>query len=513
MAALLPLLALMLATLPALAEGSGVPLDFADRQWLLPEPPIQMDMDPTLVPVGRGAIFVPCMSHPLLEPAWSVLREGEVVQSAPAGTRIVVEPGTYTVAFGSGTSGDRIRREVSVLEGKTALVEPDWSGLRVQVVDENSVPFRGLYELVALPEMENLGVGHGAQVEQGESLLTWVVEPGLYMLLKVGESYQARRDFYTVRLRPGHLEQVTLVIDPATGSFIGAGETTVYSAASQVHRDLLMSGILGGGISLTSQSNITGVPDQTELAPSFYLDFLAQFAPEKHYLYARLNSEEAFTNEDWERFEKTTDFLRFDGLYAYRLLKVLGPYVRFGLESTLFPGYLYFDEETQVTTADGQSLAQQEEFRLSDPFAPLTLKGGAGLRFNTLPSPWFNLWALLGAGGRYTWTGDMYRDVNDSTTPAYEVETLDSFYSYGLEATVVMQLTLTRWVIANTEVEAFAPFDDYEHPTLRWDNNLGLRITSFVSVNYIYRLKYEPELNEEFQHDHQVQLRFSYKFF
>ncbi len=493
-----------------------------DRQWLSSPADIQLQKDPTLVPVGRGAVLVPTMSDPLLEPAVILRKQGKEVRSGPTGTRLIADPGSYEVEFGSGTGRSRVRRPVTVREGKTTVVEPDWSGLRVQVVDENAVPWRGLYELIALPAMKNRGVGHGAQVEQGESLLTWVMEPGLYMLLKVGESYQARQNFYTVRLRPGFLEQVTLVVDPKTGDFLGAGEMTIHGTASRVHRDLLLSGIVGGGVSLSSQTNVTGVVDRTELTPNFYFDLLGQFAPGKHYLYGRFNSEEAFTRRDWGHYEKNTDFVRLDTLYAYRLIEILGPYARFGLETTLFPGFLYFPVPRDVKPDKGKGATGTKVFRISDPFLPLTLKPGAGLRFNTLPSPWINLWALVGVGGRFTSTGTTFKaadipatdeEVDNKELSPFEVEAVDSFQSYGIESTLVLNLSLTRWVIANSEFEGFVPFDDFENPKLRWDTNLGLRITSFISVNYIYRLKYEPEFNEEYQHDHQVQLRFSYKFF
>ncbi len=508
---------LMLVSLaaPAMAQTE-------DLQWLSPPADIQLQKDPTLVPVGRGAVLVPTMSDPLLEPAVSLRHKGKEVRSKPMGARLIADPGEYEVRFGSGSGKGRVRRQVTIREGKTTVVKPDWAGLRVQVVDENAVPWRGLYELIALPAMENRGVGHGAQVEQGESLLTWVMEPGLYMLLKVGESYQARQNFYTVRLRPGFLEQVTLVIDPKTGDFLGAGEMTIHGNASKVHRDLLLSGIVGGGVSLSSQSNVTGVVDRTELTPNFYFDLLAQFAPGKHYFYGRFNSEEAFSRFDWGHWVKNTDFIRLDTLYAYRLIKILGPYARFGVETTLFPGFLYFDEPRNVVPDKGAGKTGTKVFRITDSFLPLTLKPGAGIRLNTLPSPWINLWALVGVGGRFISTGTTFKAADIPPTPEelasgkldpFEVEAVDSFRSYGIESTLVLNLSLTRWVIASTEFEGFVPFDDFEKPQLRWDTNLGLRITSFISVNYIYRLKYEPEFNEEYQHDHQVQLRFSYKFF
>jgi len=473
-----------------------------------------MDMDKTLVPMARGAVFVPCMSDPLFEPPYALMKGGTIIATAPVGQRIVARPGMYTVEFGSGARQDRVTRPVEIRDGKTTLVVPDWSGLQVQVVDENSVPFRGLYELIALPSMENLGVGHGAQVEQGENVRTWIMEPGLYMLLKVGESYQARRNFFTVRLRPGVLEQVVVVMDEQTGDLLGAGEMSVYSQGATPGRlGLTLVGLVGAGASLTSQSNVTGIADATELTPQIFLDILMQYNRRRHYTYGRLASEGAFTQRDWGRFQKTVDFLRLDLLYAYRLRPWMGPYIRAGLETTLFPGHMYFSSPTDVRTPDGKIHADLDQFRVSPMLMPLTTKSGLGLRFNTLPSPWGSLWALTGVGGRYTFAESVFVDRDDKETPGVEVGELGSFWSYGMEGSLVGQLILSRWVVANSEVEVFAPFDSLDRPTLRWDNNLSFRITSFISTNYIYRMKYEPTINDGLQHDHQVQLRFSYRFF
>lgn len=519
-AAWIALAALAVLTLMASAEAAprARPAASADEdgQWVAPPPQLQMDMDPTLVPVGRGAVFVPCMSQPLLEPPYVLRANGDEVGRAAVGTRIVAPPGDYEVVMGSGVGSQKIHRKVTILEGKTTLVQPDWSGLRIQIVDLNAVPFRGLYELIALPGMNNFGVGYGAQVEQGESVRTWLLEPGLYMVLKVGESYQARSNFFTFRVRPGFLEQIIVVMDADTGDFLGAGEMSIYSAASKLHEGLNLAGVVGGGIGLTSQDNVSGVPNATELTPSFYLDFLLQFSTPKHYVYGRVSGEEAFTQEDWGRFEKNTDFLRLDALYAWRLKPVLGPYVRFGFESTLFPGFLYFSTPTTVQLPNGTLEEEKSEVRMSDPFLPLTLKSGTGLRFNTPPSPWLTLWALVGVGGRYTFTGHMLSQEADlSATPnVMELGSVDSFFSYGLESTVVLQVILSRWVVANTEFELFSPFGSMDRaPDMRLDNNVALRVTSFVSVNYMYRMKFEPDLHPGYQHDHQVQLRFSYRFF
>jgi hypothetical protein len=143
----------------------------------------------------------------------------------------------------------------------------------------------------------------------------------------------------------------------------------------------------------------------------------------------------------------------------------------------------------------------------------MVVKGGPVLQSNTLPTPFVALWTLLGVGGRMTYTDRMFVPADDTHTPEFEVDQVSAFRSVGAEATIVLRTSFSRWVIGNTEFEVFAPFDDLVKPTMRWDSNVSLRLTSFISLNYIYRLKYEPEITDAFQHDHQALLRFSYKLF
>lgn len=509
---LLPAVLALVCAQPALADDT-----WTERQWLLPAPDIQKDMDATLVPVGRGAAFVPCMSNPELEPKWELWLGDKVVGAAPAGQRIVARPGEYTAVVGSGATRERLRRKVVVREGKTSMVEVNWGGLRVEVVDETLIPFRGSYELVALPSKESFGLGSGARREYGERLGTWIVQPGLYMLLRPGESYHARKNFYTFRIRPGYLERVTLVLDPDTGEFKGGGELMSLGIGGGDERDLNGSLILGAGVSFNSHSNVTGAKNGVGLDLTGFVKGTLLFARKNHLLYGRLIVDESYTQEDWKRFEKLKDDLRLEGVYAYRFFSLFGPYVGLGYETSVFPGFLYFDSQKTVAMGTGEDTkilaSNVKEHRISDAFFPSTLKGGAGLRLNTPHSAVIDLTVQLGVGGRYTFTDDMLAEYDDSETDNLEVRTVPSFGDVGIEAMVFLRANLARWLHLHTEFESFFPFDDFAAPTIRLDADIALRVTSFLSVDYTYRLEYEPDISPDVQQIHQVTLQFYYNFF
>lgn len=500
-----------------LLAGSGALAQGPERQWLMPDPQIQKDMDPTLVPVSRGAVLVPSMAGPDTEPMYELHQGPRRIGSARCGTRIIAEPGEYSVVIIGNTEPFSVRRDVRILEGKTTVVDPDWSGLRVTVIDENGIPVRGAYEVISLPSMKNLGVGFGARVERGELLTTWLMEPGLYMILKLGESYQARKNVVTFRLRPGFLERITVVMDSETGDFLAAGEMLFGDLDVGKTREFNASAVIGGGVAFASQQNIPGSANETSVDPEVFVDAVATYARQKHFWYFRLSINELFTQTDWKVFEKKTDIFRVDALYSYRLNPYLGPYARLGMETTIFPAISYFEPRTDVVQLRRGAVVRtwpvRDEFYLAPNFFPLVLKGGTGLRLNTPSLPFLDFWALIGVGGRITFAKDTYVSIDNSTTPAYEIEAVNSFGSPGLESTLVGRANLGRWVTLNTEFEVFLPFDRPESPALRWDATTSLRLTAWVSINYIYRMKWEPEIIEGLQQDHQALLRFSFKLF
>lgn len=518
-----PVLVALVATLGAsLNARAAAPAIAAEgraesRGWDQPAPADQLAAaERAPLPAGWGAILVPAMTTPNEEPRWAVRRAGTIVARAAPGERMPVPPGSYELLVGSDPLQTGRVRTVEVVAGETTLVEPDWAAFRVDVVDANAVPHRGAYELIQLPSLNPVGVGYGAQVELGQRLQTWIVEPGLYLLLRRGESYQARENFYTFRLRPGHVERIALVIDPDEGTFLGAGEVGLIAGrGTDVDGDLTVHWVVGGGATLDVRRSVPGTTDTIELGPSFYSDFALTWNPAPHFVYLRLKIDEEWTQEDWGTFEKDLDALRFDAIYAFEITHWIGPYARVGLETSLFPSWISFDEATTTVDAaqPGRTLATGERFRIADPVSPLTLKGGTGLRFDAAHPPFVDFWALAGVGGRQVFTFGQYAAVDDPVTAEFEVERRGWSGDFGLEATLFLEVTPLRWLLLTTEFEVFAPARALEDPTLRLDVEVGVRVTSAVGIVYSLVLERKPAVTDELQQTHSLALRFSFTIF
>lgn len=500
-------------SVPVLAQS-------ADRSrcdtWDVPCAREQVERDPTLVPVGKGALFVPSMTEPGREPQYVVRKDGRIVESLPVGRRCVLDPGVYEVRIGSGDIEERIVRKVLVKEGRTTTVPVTWSGLVVNVTDERSQPFRGSYELIRLPERRNLGLGLGADVELGDEVRAWILEPGSYMILKTGESLQARRDFFTFRVLPGELLRLTLVMSQEDGSLLGCGEVAM-SERQTALEDWRLHLVLGADAEFNRRASVVGYPSGYGFTLGGYLDFLAQYKPDKHLVYTRLRLEEKQIKLPGLPFQKDQDELRLDALYVWRVLPWMGPYVRFGGKSTIFHGYANFDSPRQVDLVDdrgnvtGTLGTHEGKFELSKPFAPIEVKSGAGLSFIITASYVLDANIRLGFGTRNLFNRRLLTPKGTASNGAYLVQRREDAFQYGAEATAVASLRITRWVLATTEFDFLEPIQDWRHPVVTWDNNIALRLVSFVSLNYIFKLVSDIERSDSLQTEHRLLLRFSWQ--
>ena len=421
-------LALALALLGAPPPLKNDPDPFkAAETWTAPPPRDQADKDTARPPAATGAIFVPTMTDARFEPKYVVRKDGAVVAEVSMGRKIWVRPGTYSVLVGSGDIGEKLEFEAVVVENRTTFVGAEWSGLRVTVVNERGTPFRGSYELVRMPEREFVGLGLGAALAQGETLATWLVTPGKYMLLAAGESYRARKNFATVRLPAGELVRYTLVLDETTGDVLGAGEVDEDTESSVVG-PWRVSLLLGGGLSWNRASAVVGKPECMSLDVSGFVESVGGFDDQTNLFYARLYIEEEGRLSLPEGFYlNVVDTFDVDLLYMYRVVPWFGPYLRVSFDTSLVPSFQDFETPTDVLklSTDGTVVDRLEdvtEVQLTEPFAPIDLRYGAGLRFEVSPTYWFDLKARVGFGARHLFARSLYVNDDDAIEENETVE-------------------------------------------------------------------------------------------
>ena len=175
----------ILIALPLLAG----PVLGSSYTWVAPPGRGQLEQDPTLIPKGKGLLFVPTMTGSLNEPSFLVLQGKKRVREAYPGTAVLLSPGYYEVLIGSGTDAQMTSRTVPIRENMTTLLKPFWSGLVINVINEQRNAIDESYELYWEDKQENYGIGFGVEEERGEAVKTWLLPPGVYSVVPVGEKH------------------------------------------------------------------------------------------------------------------------------------------------------------------------------------------------------------------------------------------------------------------------------------------------------------------------------------
>jgi hypothetical protein len=510
------------------ADPKSIPI--APPGWLLPAPTVQLEMDKQLIPMGKGAIFVPAMSSVAAEPPYIVMDDGKVIERTPSGQKTILPPGRYTVLVGSGVESQMTRRAVEVFDDHATLVEPDWAGLVVHVVDQYGIQFRGTYEIFHLPTGEDFGLGLGADETRDEKLRTWLLPAGRYMVTRSGESVLARKDFITVQLMPGELTDLTLVQVREDGSFLGGGVVDRWEGKTEL-KNWRLGLIVGGDLIWNRNDNVAGRDFGNAVTLNAFINCQVRYIDPHHLIYARLQIDEGLSAQPGgsalrRELQKSIDEVLLDSIYTYRLRSWVGPYVRFGLDTNILPGRAIFDNphgDVLIYDQNNNLLERRlrpDSLRLAESFDPLEFKEGAGISFDFTPSLIMDLHLRLGFGAReylvrsllIPQSGGVADDSNGCSANHCYVKAASSNL-LGAEATFIGSARISRWLMIDTELDTLIPFTSSgprADPVIDWRNTISLRLVSFASVAYVVRMEYNKQLSEHLQVEQRVQLRFTF---
>ncbi len=527
----------------------------AVKTWDAPSVSQQMDEDETPVPIGKGAVFVPRMSEPDLEPDVQIADSlGKVVVTGHPGKKFCLIPGTYSVLMGNGTTKQRIVKWVVVDEGRITPVFPTWSAIQVEVVSESNIPFKGSYEIVRLDEFEPFGRGYGRDPNQAQHVKTWILKPGMYKIFGAGGSFNSVSSYVTVRLLPGELTQFIAVEDSTTGKIVSGGVTNVAGASRKITTHWKYGLDIGGSVlfNTSNDTNNSAIVLLTNLRVN-HTRSKGEWDT-KFFFDEELN----FSNFKFSDINNTADDFRMYSLYIWRIMSWLGPYGRMQFETNFFPVYDRFDESSQlhlffitrpdsaVTGVDSTSRSK----RLKPSLSPTDLELGVGANVDAITSGVFDAKVRLGLGYSQRNIWDEYQDVpGDSNAIKTSDENQASILSadarhalltrfqanykilqrsndavvltYGPETSIDATLRLGRFITAEGEVIVQFPIEpiidmhavrpDY---WVYWVNTtVSWRISNSVTLDYLYTYQYSQPVSNGPKIDlsqHRVWLRYSF---
>lgn len=284
---------------------------------------------------------------------------------------------------------------------------------------------------------------------------------------------------------------------------------------------------LGAQVSFGSSSNVIGQPDGDSKTFGANLDGAYNYKHNKDEWQNSLKIKGASTTTPaLPRYVKSSDELNFVSLYLHSLEAYpwMGPYVRVQAKTSLFKGEdvqaadkTYIKRTRAGATQETQTTST---LRLTDGFKPLSVKESVGVFFKLLEKPKAQLTARLGYGAIQVDASGQYAINDDDTTPQVEVEELASYSQNGVEGGFVYKGKIddkTSYSLIgefltpiNPDLEAGDERDDLEMTNRELTFKLTSKVYEWMSFNYEYSVKKEPQLLPRAQQQHLMSLSFAY---
>jgi len=526
-------------------------LKTAMKTWEAPSLTEQQSSERRNIPIGKGGIFIPRYSKATNEPKIEIIDpEGRSKASGKPGRAYSLQPGIYYVMLGSGSHSQRIVRKVTIEEGRVKPLIPDWGGLIIETVDENSNPFRGAYELIRIDEFDPYGRGFGADPVSGEDEKTWILKPGIYKILGVGEGYNSLSNFVTVRILPGELVRF-LLIQEQTGLQIMGGGTIDVSPLHKLASNWKYGANIGGSITLNAQHEKKGDAEEVESYRSLYsllTNAWLRYEKDPYEWESKIRLDEGFSFSGFDIKSLTTDAdaFRLTSLFIWRFLPWVGPYGNAELNTNFLSRrrirgegehlFYFLDkhvdttkDETHYTIDTTQKFDSSQTYPTTPSFSPISFELGVGANVDLARTNFFESKLRGGFGSSFSNFRDHYNLIALKDIDAEgRLDTIarsgiglyrekgTSIFEFGPQAALNAMIRIGRFATADGEIKVFAPIVPemrFMRPDFDLTATLSWQLTRAITLDYDYHyLLKQPEKESARlkRSTHRVWLRFSY---
>ena len=272
-------------------------------------------------------------------------------------------------------------------------------------------------------------------------------------------------------------------------------------------------------ISLVDNSSVIGQVDG--FSTLFGLGLLggADHVHDEHLLRTTIALSEGFARTPVvDRFVKTTDSVKLEGLYNYFVSKHLGAYGRLSLATTILSTTDVRGTPTSWVDATGDTPTPltSDGFtqRLAGAFSPFTISEAVGGFADPVREDVFSLALRLGIAGRHTFADGVRVNKDAAMTPEVELLRLSDVHQLGAEvfAGAVGKLDKAK---ANYKagLAVLLPFvnnDKFDRSAtsltrVAFEGNLTYAMSSWLSVVYSLAVIRDPQLFPEGKELVQVQ--------
>jgi hypothetical protein len=274
--------------------------------------------------------------------------------------------------------------------------------------------------------------------------------------------------------------------------------------------------ILGATVNVVDNRDVVGQPVGTGFSAGYLLDAAVNYNNDKHeWRNALLMSTGASRSPAINTWLKTRDAARFETLYLYHAAEWIGPFVRFAVDTQIFPGN---DPQAKLTTyqiarADGTTeTIAGTRLHLSDWFQPLTLKQSLGVFVQPYDKEKLHIEGRLGAGAQEVFANGALALSDKAETPDFvEVKELKSYQQLGAEALLEASGTFRKEKISykvgagvmvpfvRSEQKADDTRDAFALTNLDLIGNLSFKVVEWASLDYQLRVLRQPQLVDAWQ--------------
>jgi hypothetical protein len=472
----------------------------------------QINRDGTLIPMGKGSLFVPYLADLNREPSYTIYKNSKFVKNASPGRRTALNPGKYTLFIGSGPLNIREKIEAVINEERVTVVIPSWSALTVTILDTNNNQIREGYQIANEETKLYIASGVGADDLKGEKQQIWILKPGLYRVMKKGESADSFKNYITVRTRAGFPTNVSLIFDEKLRELVGGGETSGHREGGAQQGNWNFKAMLAGNFSFINDGYV-GSENKSSIVFGASLNGSIIFELDKYLFINKLEIYEQFQKSDIPVLEFTRDSAKFDSSFIYRINKYMGPYISLRARTSFFNRYEEIADNQNVTVEerDGTStvISPGTWFQTGYPFSPLIVQEGVGMNFEYRHGTIFSIDTRLGWGVRQDIASKMYDTSNIEEGTIERVKSFNN--TFGPEFSLHFTLSPLSFFEIREEFETLIPVENSKMWSYISKTTLSLWISSFASIQYEFDIERNPSTSDSSKELHSLTLQLFYK--
>lgn len=208
-----------------------------------------------------------------------------------------------------------------------------------------------------------------------------------------------------------------------------------------------------------------------------------------------------------DRFVKTNDNVKLEGLYNYFLTKKAGLYGRLSFATTILNTTDVRGTPTSWVDATGATpvpLATNAfSQKLASAFKPFTITESVGVFADPINKEELSLSFRVGAGGRHTFAEGVFVNHDDAMTPEIELLRLSDVHQFGAEAFAgasgKVDKSKANYKLGLAVLIPFVNNDAASRSTLAltriaFEGNLTYAMNSWLSVVYSLAITRDPQL-------------------